>query len=165
MEAGGEDDEDEEPPGPSRRPPSRQPDQEDEEMGRHRRAPKRGHEVERLSAELARQRARLKVLFRENAERVVRAETAELRKRGSKLAQQPEKWRGAVLEFYGKHAAFVSRVMDVDEEAARSYCDSQASSVLADGLAAAENWELQVPERLVALAIGADEEAGSGGIS
>ena len=121
-------------------------------------APKpRADEVERLSADLARERERAEALLRDNAERVVRREIRELRKKAPKLASNKDKWRVAVTEFYERHGDFVASAMQIDESEARAYCKGQASALLAGGLAVVGGWESEAPDRLVALALGGGE--------
>ena len=114
-------------------------------------------DVERLSAELARERERAEVLLRDNAVRVLRRETQWLADKAPKLASQKEKWRVAVLAFYGGHVEYAARTMRIGDAHARDYCDRQASAVLVGGLAVVEAWKSEAPDRLVALALGGGE--------
>jgi hypothetical protein len=155
MGGGDPDDEPESPEGPPRTPPSPPEDEEedDEEMRSAPPAPRADANVKRLSAELARERERAAALLRDNAERVVRAELAELRKK-ARLASDNRKWRAAVLDLYARHVEFVARLMRVELRVARTYCDGQAAAVLAGGLAVAESWETELHEKLMGLALG-----------
>lgn len=155
---GQEDDPPASPPPPRRRPPD--DENEDEDMRVPGPTPEmvaQAEELERVAAELGRERERLRSLVLENAGRVLRRETETLAARAPKLAGDPEKWRGFVLEFYGGHASYVERTMRMSEAGSRRYCDHQASAVLAGGLAIVESWGQEEREWLAMLALGGDE--------
>lgn len=90
----------------------------------------------------------------DNAGRVLRREQSKIAERGRALARDPRAWRAWVLDYYDKHAAHVTEVMHVTPEQARAYCDAQAAALIAGGAGVAEGWESEVPEKLVALALG-----------
>jgi HK97 family phage portal protein len=167
MGGGDPDDESEPPEGPPRLPPAPPEDEEEDEEEMRRRhhlplidpaipplqPPPMMANVERL----AREREQLRALVLDNAGRVLRREVEALAAKAPKLAKSKQRWRAFVLEFYGGHADYVAKTMRIEADGARSYCDQQASAVLAGGLAAVEKWEREVPERLVALALGGGE--------
>lgn len=114
-------------------------------------------ELRETAASLAANRSRLEALGRDNAARVIRREAESLAAKAPKLARSPEKWKAAVLEFYGGHAGYVAKTLRIDESVARAYCDSQAAAVLAGGISMVKGWEGNVPTQLVALATGGEE--------
>jgi len=76
----------------------------------------------------------LKTLVRDGAGRVVRAETAELRKLAKKGG-----WEQAVGEFYGAHAETVARVLRIPAETAQAYCAERQALLAAGGPASLDD--------------------------
>jgi HK97 family phage portal protein len=95
-----------------------------------------------------------------DASRAVRREVLSIR--GSKgvpgaavrLAGKPDKWKAWAIEFYDKHAAFVSTLGRMTETTARDYCDGQREALLVGGVAVVETWETEAVPRLAALILG-----------
>lgn len=112
--------------------------------------------------DLQRLAARAKDLAAINALAVVRREIGaiagqpERRAAGLavKFAGNQESFRAAVLDFYQGHARHVQERLQLTEEQAAAYVQSQVSALLGDGVAVVDHWEATVPPRLVAMALG-----------
>jgi HK97 family phage portal protein len=93
-------------------------------------------------------------LLIESAGRVVRKELAAMA-RAAKRCEDTHNgdWVGAVDEFFGTHAEFVSQTMCIPAEAANMYVSRGRSDLLAFGPGILEGWEARRTDDLVALVL------------
>lgn len=111
-------------------------------------------EEEDEEANAAALKARARWLAQSAAAQVVRREIAAVTEKAPKYARNPDGWREWVAAYYDRHAAHVTKALDVPAAAARSYCDAQAADLLAGGAGVVASWESKVTPRLAALALG-----------
>jgi HK97 family phage portal protein len=107
--------------------------------------------------------ARLQVMVRRAAERVVRKEIAAMVGNGKQLgaarryASNPEGWQTWLARFYSEHAATVATELSITLQDARTYCLAQQKRLEAQGAGAIEQLEAHTVPLLQALVLGAGE--------
>lgn len=94
--------------------------------------------------------SRARAIVTESAKRVQRKESLAAGKMAVKHASDPPEFAAWATEFYAGHVALVAQTMQITEDAARLYCESQRDDLIAHGLTAAETW---TPDYLVGLAL------------
>lgn len=85
--------------------------------------------------------ARLRLMVRDAAARVVRKEAASLGKLAERTEGHGEDWSAGVRSFYGEHAEFVARLLRVSDDTAERYCDARAAQLIERGPAALDGFE------------------------
>lgn len=96
---------------------------------------------------------RAKLLAESAAQYVVGRERAAIERAATRLAADGDAWRAWVREFYGAHAKVVAKTLVISDAEAVAYCLRHAGALLDDGVAAAGNWDAELP-RIAALALG-----------
>lgn len=92
-------------------------------------------------------------LARDAAAAILAFEASKVRALAVRHARDKAQYRAAVLELYGSHSEHVAKKMRISDAAARSYCDSQAAAVLANGLAGLEQFDDKVVTQLAEMAL------------
>jgi hypothetical protein len=105
------------------------------------------------------QMARMSLMAREAAARVVRREMSALGRAAKRHADDTEGWQAAVCEFYAGHAEFVAQAVSVDSERAEQYVRTQRELVLDRGVGVVEDFEDTSTEALINLAMGERSES------
>lgn len=93
-----------------------------------------------------------RLLAEEAAGRLVRKEQAALTRFGKNFSGNA--WETAVSDFYAAHVELVAQTMRVSLETAVSYCDSQADSVIHNGVEAGDPFWPHRAADLAAMAVG-----------
>ena len=98
------------------------------------------------------QRALVDDTPRGRAERLVRKETAAIRKAAQRLADKPDAFRLWLASFYGGHCSAAMKTLGIAKEAARAYCNHQRDELLGsdDVEATLDDWEDRIPDEIVA---------------
>ncbi len=84
--------------------------------------------------------------------RIVHRETEAMRRAAAKFASKPDEWRGAVSEFYARHAAYIAETLGVEVARVHAYVQDHRARVLAEGVAAVDGWDAEARAHLAALA-------------
>lgn len=95
----------------------------------------------------------LQALTRDAAGNVLRRETGALAKVAERSGDDAHAWERGVREFYEGHAAYVADKLHVPMPAAVAYASLQQYQVLADGPGVVAQWNGQVTDRLIQLAL------------
>jgi len=87
------------------------------------------------------------------ATRLVRKETAAIRKWAPRFASDSAGWQKWVTEFYGRYAGDLEAALATSSQMAREYCEGHRASLLRVGVKVAEEWDQYQPAMLAELAM------------
>lgn len=97
--------------------------------------------------------ARANRIVHEAAVRLVRKETAAIRKWAPRLAADPDGWTKWVAEFYERYAGDLQATLAMSPRMAKEYCDGHSHFLLTTGVKVAEEWEREQAPLLAELAL------------
>lgn len=97
---------------------------------------------------------RARILAFEAASRVVQKEIAMATKAAQKFANDAAGWQSWCLSFYDEHAGFVSHVLGMSADEAKTYAAKQGTELATKGISAVADWPARVPPQLAAQALG-----------